>query len=311
MNSSARRDSRRSAEKGFTLIELLVVIAIIGVLIALLLPAVQQAREAARRTECRNNMHQIGLALHNYHDAHNCLPPAAIANPEEAPGESLGHTWLTQILPFMDQMTYYNSYNFEVPYLGADGQNTTTLAQDLAMYCCPSSDMLGLKPGGFGATTYAGCVGYEQMLTFRTTSASGRSQAGIFNLHNGNLVGPVQFRDIRDGTSNTIVAGEVMVDIRGWGYGYFNAACQTGYVRTANAYPREDRANINIAYAPEARNDPVRDARRRGFSSRHEGIIMVLMADGSVRAVSQSIDYTAFGALATMAGNEQIDDEDF
>ena len=299
--------SRRG--RGFTLIELLVVISIIAVLIALLLPAVQQAREAARRTQCRNNMHQIGLALHNYHDAHSCLPPGVVGSPDPAvpADQKLGHTWLTQILPFMDQMPYYNAYDFELRYLGPTLGNTTVMSQDMACYVCPSSNLLGVKPRGWGATTYAGCVGYERFLDDRETTTGGKALAGAFNLHHGNLAGPVQLRDIRDGTSNTLVVSEVLVDIRGWAEGRQERATNTGFVRTARA-GLNGGANVN---RPPGTSDGGWDVRRRGFSSRHEGVVLILLADGSVRPVSENVDTGAFAALATMAGNEQIDDEDF
>ena len=104
------RERKRSA---FTLIELLVVIAIIAIQIALLLPAVQQAREAARRTQCRNNLHQLGLALHNYHDTHNCFPFGFI--PASVGYNGLvgsGTTWGAMCLPFLDEFAVYNSLNF-------------------------------------------------------------------------------------------------------------------------------------------------------------------------------------------------------
>src|SRR6185436_9747421 len=109
-------DFRKSVRTGFTLIELLVVIAIIAILIALLLPAVQQAREAARRTQCRNNLKQLGLALHNYHDAKNRFPQAVIWGTWN--GQSWlpnHHTWLTMLLPYLDQAPLYNQVNFQAP----------------------------------------------------------------------------------------------------------------------------------------------------------------------------------------------------
>ena len=110
--------------KGFTLIELLVVIAIIGILIALLLPAVQAAREAARRSQCTNNLKQIGLALQNYHDVNRSFPPygeMGIPGPAN-PQHSYHHTWITAILPYMEQMPLYQSANMKMPVL-TSGQN--------------------------------------------------------------------------------------------------------------------------------------------------------------------------------------------
>src|SRR5262249_51930143 len=115
----ARNTSPRRT--GFTLIELLVVIAIIGVLVALLLPAVQAAREAARRMQCTNNLKQVGLALHNYHDIHNSLPPGRIASAGCPRGFLTGcqnTPWFTQLLPQLEQQPLYDASNFQ---LGAEG----------------------------------------------------------------------------------------------------------------------------------------------------------------------------------------------
>src|SRR6188768_3507660 len=110
------RPSRRKS--GFTLIELLVVIAIIAILIALLLPAVQQAREAARRTQCKNHLKQMGLALHNYHDAHQVFPPGATSCIPCAAYQTdgrTGHALYADILPYMDQAPLYNRLNWVIP----------------------------------------------------------------------------------------------------------------------------------------------------------------------------------------------------
>src|SRR5262245_60462030 len=100
--------------RGFTLIELLVVIAVIAILVSLLLPAVQQAREAARRTQCRNNLKQIGLALHNYHTACNMFPPGYVAG-APYPATTNGWSWCAQILPHLDQTPLYEKINFQLP----------------------------------------------------------------------------------------------------------------------------------------------------------------------------------------------------
>lgn len=163
---------RRSGNRGFTLIELLVVIAIIGVLVALLLPAVQQAREAARRTQCKNNLKQIGLAFHNYHDTHNIFPASiylvgAKGGPMNNPGQGYYnlptgtpecdtmHSWTEMLLPFLDQAPLYNTINFSLPMGFGDANGapmttplrTYTLAQNFAAissanipsFICPSS----------------------------------------------------------------------------------------------------------------------------------------------------------------------------
>ena len=109
MRNSAQQ-TRRHRSRGFTLIELLVVIAIIAVLIALLLPAVQQAREAARRSQCKNNLKQLGLALHNYHDVHNTLPYGYWSREGTVGVTKNRDSWFQRILPFVDQVALFNSY---------------------------------------------------------------------------------------------------------------------------------------------------------------------------------------------------------
>src|SRR3712207_3603058 len=148
---------RVQTRRGFTLIELLVVIAIIGVLIALLLPAVQSAREAARRAQCTNNLKQIGIAIHNYHDANNAVPPIGVFNFNNMPGDSNPNAqefpMIPRVLPFLEQQPLYNAINWfhtaETPNNAnatpaTNWPNTTVAATQLNAILCPSDPNPGI-----------------------------------------------------------------------------------------------------------------------------------------------------------------------
>jgi prepilin-type N-terminal cleavage/methylation domain-containing protein/prepilin-type processing-associated H-X9-DG protein len=196
--------SRRPA---FTLVELLVVIAIIGVLVALLLPAVQAAREAARRMSCGNNLKQIGVGLHNYHDTHQTFPPDAIWTmrnkpPAAVPGEERNYTWIALILPFMEQGPLHSRINFSLPAMHTtqvlpDGRHIREVT--LPGFLCPSDTPFKTLPHGFGYTSYAGAAGWHG---YRYTHGDIRV-ASVFS-----LLDPVGIRDVKDGTSNVIMVGE-------------------------------------------------------------------------------------------------------
>jgi prepilin-type N-terminal cleavage/methylation domain-containing protein/prepilin-type processing-associated H-X9-DG protein len=185
---------------GFTLIELLVVIAIIAILIALLLPAVQQAREAARRTQCRNNMKQIGIALHGYHERFTSFPPDAIWVQQTSQLPSLNYTWLTMIMPDMDQGPLYNEINFSLQGYNQIVGGKPLQAHLLPALQCPSDvQYTGVAANhGVAWTCYAGASGWDEYHLRR-----GR-HGGVFRT---NIV--TKMRDVVDGSSNTIMVGEV------------------------------------------------------------------------------------------------------
>jgi prepilin-type N-terminal cleavage/methylation domain-containing protein len=214
--SKSFRAGRRT---GFTLVELLVVIAIIGILVAMLLPAIQAAREAARRIQCSNNQKQIGVALHNYHDVHLTFPPDAIwmsrnRPPAATSGEQRNFTWVAMILPFMEQAPLHAQINFSLP---AFGQNIVTTNPTpvplheivLKNLLCPSDTPFKTLPYsaahwtngplGMGYMSYAGNAGWD---SHRRLFGDERL-AGVFPLMDSVAIG-----DIRDGTSNVIMVGE-------------------------------------------------------------------------------------------------------
>jgi prepilin-type N-terminal cleavage/methylation domain-containing protein/prepilin-type processing-associated H-X9-DG protein len=180
---SQRVSFRTRAPLGFTLIELLVAVAVMAILVALLLPAVQQAREAARRAQCRNNLKQIGLALHNYHDSMNLLPPATIMGSSACPTCAYPNTAACAacpgpvfrkgpatvfLLPYLDQATIYNAINFIAPDIEAplqciSGTNSPIARTTIRTYVCPSDDYSGFDWNGFGRINYITSVGPYSM----------------------------------------------------------------------------------------------------------------------------------------------------
>ncbi len=212
------------SRSAFTLVELLVVIAIIGILIALLLPAVQAAREAARRSQCTNNMKQISLALHNYHDANKTFPPTAIwgsivpGQPTAAQGP-YHVTWLTMILPYLEQQPLYDSIDFKRPMYGTSPQ--AVVSTQIGVLQCPSDTYLNPSENrNVAYTNYAASEGYHWWpsavfganwngyAAFTQTA----EMSGLFSPGNTNRIS-----DIRDGTSNVVAVGEVNSTGYKWG----------------------------------------------------------------------------------------------
>lgn len=218
--------------RGFTLIELLVVIAIIAVLISLLLPAVQQAREAARRTQCKNNLKQLGLALANYESTFTAFPPARIGRYTNGVGGSWDDgwtSWTVMILPYFDQSALYNQYNTNLRW--DDPGNAPIVGQSIQGYLCPSTpgntrrDLNSTNSpqpaaGDYSATAYmsekyfTAVGGYATTWTSKTDATGTQLRQGILNKPGApsdaayNQFQPTRYRDITDGTTNTTAIGE-------------------------------------------------------------------------------------------------------
>lgn len=184
--------------RAFTLIELLVVIAIIAVLIALLLPAVQQVREAARRTQCRNQLKQLGLAIHNYHDLHTTFPPGVIASDGNL--QDGMHSGLTLLLPQIDHISVYQKYDFNVSWRDPVNQEATSAY--ISTFRCPSCPGGLPQSGGFNLPTsdYSFSKGNRAWLCFDQPVKS-----GMFDVNSR-----TKLRDVTDGSSNTFAMGETM-----------------------------------------------------------------------------------------------------
>jgi len=278
--------------KGFTLIELLVVIAIIAVLIGLLLPAVQKVREAAARVQCKNNLKQIGLALHNYHDRAGSFPPgytSYVAADGSDTGPGWG--WASHLLPELEQENLHRQVRFDRDV--RDPINAFARTQSLAIFRCPSDQYVG---------TFGAVDGNGQVLA---TIAHG-NYVGVFGnneiednpgLGNGVLFrnSRVRILDISDGTSNTLAVGERSSNL-------FRSSW-TGSVTGA-----EEAQALVLGSADHIPND-LSAAHPEDFWSRHPLGVNFLYADGSVRSLSNAVSPSVFAALATRAGGEPVSAE--
>lgn len=284
---------------GFTLVELLVVIAIIGILIALLLPAVQAAREAGRRTQCANNLKQIGLAVHGYHDVYHRLPPAWT---ESKSNESA----FAHILPFLEQSNAYDLYDFTVG--NSDPANQQVVAQRIPEFICPSCEFARQVP-------ISGCDANDRAPgTYAFSSGSDDAWASSVP-HNGAIVAykindpttsPTRFSSILDGTTNTLLGGESH-----WGfqdYLFSSGPCagqvRGGYTVWSSPYPLSTVFTTKGVFNP--RQMAGDSNRLANYRSSHPGGVNMGLCDGSVRFFRDTISATILNAMATRHGGETV-----
>ena len=297
--------------RGFTLIELLVVIAMIAILIALLLPAVQQAREAARRTQCKNNLKQIGLAIHNYHDVYTTFPTVNCGGVRNS--SLSGTSFFASILPMIDNASIYKQYDFNRG--NRDPENQEAVGQVLPFYLCPSSPLRRSVPscdgdGGRAPGNYAACIGSKDFNQYWSFMRLPRPNLDGAFVYTDSQPGRTGFRDILDGTSSTLMIGETAYNLPDYTFRSGDCAGQSRYSFTywANPFPGSTAATTEYDFNPhDIKDDGVFDPNwTRSFRSDHVGGVQFTFSDGSVQFVSENIDSELLDALATRAKGEVV-----
>ena len=295
--------------RGFTLVELLVVIAIIGVLVALLLPAVQAAREAARRTSCNNNLKQIGIGMHNYHDTFERFPLQQTCC--QPVGERIFQSWGVRLLPFVEQQNLFDKMTFGFGQ-GLSAAELTYKQQVLKVYTCPS-DPVGGKLGkgaddgssvDLAATNYGISAGGHPNGASTTPGVGGAAYGQYSAVKDASQVRGMFSRtgyssrmaDVTDGTSNTIMAGEV---VGGWcqwqDWGYQSWATMAHPI---NAFNKEFQTNAAGLYGDH--NKCIL------FRSRHPAGAQFVLADASVQFFSDTIDGNLYRNLGDKADGNVV-----
>jgi prepilin-type N-terminal cleavage/methylation domain-containing protein len=290
------------ARRGFTLVELLVVIAIIGMLVALLLPAIQAAREAARRSQCAGNLRQLAVAMHGYQDTNGILPPAG--------SKAVVYDWdrtasgFVAVLPYHEEQELFEAWSYKV---GPDYDPNLTLTQrPLAIHRCPSTPFETHRTDGVCSNQPA----YSSYALSTGTYFRGRrsyTPDPIVLEHNGAFVHfgkgyyHVGLDDIsaQDGTSNTLLIGEMGFSLEN----YTGTCVNGGATQWAIAYPGQGlgstsgtfNATLNVQAEVET------------FRSEHPEGVYFAMADGSVRFIDELVDARVLNALATRDGGEVVE----
>lgn len=316
-----RPESRRSRE-GFTLIELLVVIAIIAILIGLLLPAVQKVRDAAARIQCANNLKQLGLAYHNYHDTRNQFPPSYIFAAASNPVGFNAHGWGTPLLPYVEQDNLFRNYNLNLPFFLPP--NNQIIQQPLSVMQCPASPpnrlytfdggfAVGIPPGQMvyqaSASDYAPTSGIMGSLWSILGGTPDSARGGALEPNKGTPI-----LTIRDGSSNTILLAEFAgkTDLYvlgrlvsqntqqggGWGDPFSGENWISGSDGSGTISPGSCLVNCT-------NSQPI-GSTGRGLYSFHSGGVNVVLCDGSVRFLSQGANPLVVAYLVTRSNGDIV-----
>jgi prepilin-type N-terminal cleavage/methylation domain-containing protein len=321
------RSKSLAARRGFTLVELLVVMAIIALLVALLLPAVQQVRERARQTSCLNNLHQLVIAMHNYADAHRSFPSGLI-KPEDSAldrGVDLPLGPLPEPAVFPDavdarvnppvrgQLTltdwtmtrFWGWHALLLPQMGQQvvnpdyvnpkdtPNNLAAMSVEIESYVCPSASLPSRRPGstrnGFGYSTYRGNFGANANLVQSPIDPNVSLQTGDGVFYDNSSI---SFRDVEtDGSSNTLMLGESLYGL--WADG--NSCC---------ARVRQDYTFFDVYFE-------VSPYQYFGFGSQHKDVVNFAFVDNQAKPIPKNIDWKVLRALATRSGGERVSSDDF
>ncbi|MEM7475466.1 MAG: DUF1559 domain-containing protein [Planctomycetota bacterium] len=284
----------------FTLVELLVVIAIIGILVGLLLPAVQSAREAARRMQCQNNLKQIGLATHNYHDTFRQFP---WVNANSTLG---GGSLFVAILPHMEQTNAFRLYDFTKS--NRDPYNQQVVSQRLPFYWCPSAAERRTVPdcssdAGRAPGTYAVNMGTEDYNQYWWYFGQDRPSLDGMIVYSDTRDKKTNFAAVTDGSSNTFLVGETAYNLPDYKFSWGNCAGSSRFSFTywCNPYPGSTACTTEYGFNPlDVLNDGIYNRGWvRTFRSDHPGGVQFVFGDGSVHFISENLDAETLDKLAS------------
>ena len=331
--SRTRRAHYSRSLHGFTLVELLVVIAIIGILVALLLPAVQAAREAANRTSCINNMKQISVSIAKFENSRKHLPIGNVGW-NKARTSWLGFTVFMQIFPFMEESGVYERFDFTTRWF--NDPNRSNYAHQILAYQCPSDDSAGRWLDEWCRSNYSVNFGPLQAHPY-VGSGVGADSASIRGLPDSTIVNPTpalgpfsmqvphKLREITDGTSNTITVSEIItgasdgtsygVDLRGcWGFPFIGTI-YLHRVTPNSSIPDNLRNYFCGKDSQESRRNPCvgigesHQLEHVAARSLHPGGVNVVFADGHIEFYGDEVDLVVWQALSTIAGGEIISED--